>query len=190
MAIKRMIMNKKGEGRIQATMLLFVYIFVVFFGSMFLGLAIFFFAQVDAALDQDIDVGQVNLREINADTFGAMTDSFLRTADTIGLFIVLGMIGGVMLVAFFFGNDQKIWIPIDFIIILFAFITSVYLSQVYDLLINSTAFLDVYINNIPQTSRFMLNLPLIVSIVGAILMVLTYSGLRKDQQKEVELFGR
>lgn len=190
MGIKRLLINnRKGDGRIQATVLLFIYIFVVFFGSMFLGLALFGFAQVDAIFDQDIDVGQVNLRDANNDSFGAIANGFLNAADTIGLFIVLGMIGGVMLVAFFFGNDQKIWIPIDFIIILFAFITSVYLSRVYDILIN-ISILDVYITAIPNTSRFMLNLPLIVAIVGAILMVLTYSGLRKDQEREVDIFGR
>ena len=48
--------------------------------------------KIDEALDRDIDIGQVNLQDVNNDTFGQFVDMFLNNSDWWGLSLIFGMI--------------------------------------------------------------------------------------------------
>jgi len=178
-------MYKKGSAVIN----LFGYIFAVFFFLLFFGIALLGYSEIDKALDQDIDVGQVNLRDANNDTFGRLTEGLLNQGDTIALSVIFGLILLMMLNAFFFGDSIKLWIPVDMLIMIFVFILSVYLSNTYELLINSTSLLDIYIDRLPKASKVMLNLPMIVSTIGAILMIITYTRVGRDDSERVNVQG-
>ena len=171
-------MNKKGL----STFSLFLYVFVIFFGVIFLGLALFIFNQINDVLDVDIDVGQFNLRNVTAQTFGKINAGFADNADTIGVMLVLMMSFIMILNGFIVGSKfPKIFLVVDILILIFVFIVAVYLSQVYEIFINSTTLLDVYINDIPNTSTFMLNLPLVIGTLGALIMIFSYAGIRKKE---------
>lgn len=178
-------MDKKGS----SVVALFGYAFAVFFFLIFFGLAVWGFSIVNDIFDQDVEIGQVNLRDTNDITFGAIATALLNQADLLALVVVLSMVILMMLTAFFFGNSNKMWIPIDILILIFVFILSVYLSNVYEILINSSDLIEVYIENLPKASRFMLNLPSIVATIGALLMIITYTKIGQDQRRETNVLG-
>lgn len=173
-----MIQNKKGMSVVG----MFTFIFAVFFVAIFLGMSLFLFIQINSILDTNVDVGQVNLQDINGLTFGQINTGFVSNADTIGIMTLLSMSLLMILNGFFIGSRYpKLFMAIDILILVFVFILSVYISQTYELFINSTVLLsDIYINDIPNTSKFVLNLPLIVGTLGALIMIFSYSGLNKD----------
>jgi len=89
----------------------------------------------------------------------------------------------LVLNAYFLGEETpKAFLVIDIIIILFAFITSVYLTQTYNTLITSTSVFSVFIDDIPNTSTFILRLPQIVGTLGALILIVSYSGIRRRRQ--------
>lgn len=175
-------MNKQATAMVGIMM----YIFLTFFAILFLGLYVFGFSLISDQLNTDVDVGQVNLRDANQQTFGALSDALVLNADILGIVILLGMTLVMILNGYFTaGRHNILWLVIDFFVLIFAFILSVYIAQVYDLVINSTALLDVYINSMPKSSKFILNLPIIVSTVGALTMVATYAPIRKSRATNV-----
>lgn len=172
-------MNKRGLATLQIISMLFWFTFVV----MFLGIGLFGFNQVNDVLDVDVDIGQVNLRDINADTFGALNSAFAVNADSIGLVILLGMSLLMIMNGFIFGDKNKLWIPIDLLVLVFCFIFSVYIAQIYDIFINSTSLFSLFIDDLPKSSAFILNLPKIVATLGTLIMIFTYAfpGKREEQ---------
>lgn len=177
--------NKKGQSVIG----MFLFVFIIFFFALFLGIVLWGFNIVNSVFDQDVDIGQVNLREINDDTFGKINTGFINSADTIGIIVVLGMCLIMILNAYLIGDKYpKLFFAIDVLILVFVFIVSIYLSQVYDIFINSSSIFDIYANELPKTSAFMLNLPSVVGTLGALIMIFSYIGLRRDE-RESEVFG-
>lgn len=172
-------MNNKG----MSTWVLFLYVFVVFFFMVFFGITILGFNLVNNALNQDVDIGQVNLQETNGYTFGKIADAMVHSADMIAIIFIFGMILLMMANAYFFGDSNKLWIPIDVFILVFVFILARYMSSIYSTLINSTDILSVYADSLPKTSTFLLNLPIYIPVIGAIIMIITYSGINRDDPR-------
>lgn len=163
---------------------LFIFIFVSFFLAIFLGVAVWGFSLVDGVLDQDIDVGNVNLGEVNNQTFGRMSDAFLEYADMIGIILMLGMVLLMFGNAYYFnGKNMKAFFIIDFLILIFIFITAVYISSVYSTLINSASILSFYIDDIPKVSTWVLNLPIYVATIGSIIMILSYAAIKRGDNE-------
>lgn len=142
---------------------------------------------INSALDVDIDIGQVNLQDINNKTFGQVHSGLTKTIDYLGLAILLGMVLFMFGNAYFFGDKNKIWIPVDIFIIVFIFVVSVYISQIFDIFINSDALFSFFNSELPNSSRFMRNLPIISVIVGSIVMIITY--LATEHRDQMELSG-
>lgn len=176
------IMKKNGSAVIQG----FAIIFLSFFVALFLGIAVFSFNLTTEVLSQDVDIGQTNLKTITEGTFGQINTAMLNNADLIGVIILFMMCFTMMINGFFTASrSPKIFFVIDFLLLVLFFIPSIYVSQIYEIFINSTdLFEDVFINKIANTSKFMLNLPQIIAVTGLITMVLSYSGLRRSDEKE------
>jgi len=171
-----MMIRKRG----QSTILMVIMLVLIFFGVILLlsgGLVV---TKMYTALDQDIDIGQVNLRETNDLTFGKYHEMVLRNADWWGLSLIIGMILGLFLSSYFTRNSfPKIGIILDIFIILFIFFVSLYISSTYQVLLNSLAaagetFLEDYVT---KTSIFVLNLPIFVVIIGVIMMIIFHSSI-------------
>jgi len=174
--------NKKGTSVIWG----FVIIFTSLLMAIFLGITVFTFNTVNDVLRQDVDMGQVNLRNISDATFGQINTGMLNNADTIGVILLFGMVLLMIFSGFFLGrNNPKIFFIVDMFILVLFFIPAIYVSQVYETFINSTSLLsDVFTNTISKTSKFMLNLPIIIASAGILTMILTYTRVRKrgDEQ--------
>lgn len=183
-------MNKKGSAVIWG----FIIIFASLLFAIFLGLAVFSFNQVNEVLSQDVDIGQVNLKTISDTTFGKINTGLLNNADTIGIIMLLSMCLMMIFNGYYVGSkNPKIFFVIDIFLLALFFIPSIYVAQIYETFINSTSLLsDTYINTIPKVSKFMLNLPVIIATIGVITMILSYAGIRRDDEVrggEVNVLG-
>lgn len=174
--------NKKGQFTalmfLGIMLVLFLVIYFLVFGTTIL--------KIDEQFDQNISIGQVNLAEVNAVTFGVFADSLRNNADWWGLGTIFGMIFGLLLSAYFLRNKfPKISLIIDIFIIIAVFVFSLYMRSIYLTLMESLAsageaFLELYM---PNTSKFLLNLPIFVSIIGVLMMVINHSSIpaRKEE---------
>lgn len=171
--------NKRGLSLV----FILLFIFACFFLIIFLGLAMFSFSQVNSILNQDVDIGQVNLQDVNNQTFGQISTGFVDNGDTLGIVMIFGMVLFMMLNGFILGRDHpKLFLIIDIFILFFAFILAVYISQTFETFINASSVLSVYIDDLPKSSAFILNLPVYVSIIGILVMILTYAGINKKEE--------
>ena len=170
--------NKKGTSLIWGLVIIFSSLLI----AIFLGVAVFAFDLVNDVLSEDVDMGQVNLKEISEATFGQINSGLLDNADTIGIIILLGMCLMMIINGYYIGSkNPKLFFVIDIFLLALFFIPSIYVSQIYETFINSsTVFQDTFINGIPNVSKFMLNLPTIIASVGVITMIISYAGIRKD----------
>lgn len=174
-------MKKKS----MATLEIIPYLFGLLMVVIFLGIAIYSFQLVSSSLNQDVDIGQTNLADVNALTFGKMTNAFVSNADNIGLAIIIGMSLLMILNAFLLSlSYPKVFIILDILILVFAFILAVYISQAYSTYINGVSgTIDVYVDNLPKSSAFVLNLPSFVATLGAIIIIISYSGIGRENQE-------
>ncbi len=178
--------NKKGTAMVSA----FILIFVALLFSIFLGITVYSFNLMNDALSYDVDVGQVNLKDVTEATFGQINTGLINNADTIGIIFLFGMCLLMILNGYFMGDRfPKLFFIVDFFLLALFFIPAIYISQVYELFINSTDVLsNTFINIIPKTSKFMLNLPVIIAVVGVITMIVSYSGLKRKPVPSVAGF--
>lgn len=149
--------------------------------------------KINDALSQDVDIGEVNLAELNAGTFGMYHQMILYKADFIGICAVFGMVLGLFLSAYVVrGRFPKWGLILDIFLIIAFFIFALYISQTYGLLMEALAdasltFLE---DSMPKTSMFMLNLPIYVVIIGAVMMILSHSSIpRRKSEGGGDLLG-
>lgn len=178
-----MINGKKGL----TTFMLIIFAFIVLLGVIMLGFALWSFNLIDDSMDVDVDIGNVNLADANNQTIGQIRDAFDSYADSIGVILIFGMAVSMILAGYIFGRrSSKLWIPIDFFILIFVFIIAVYFSQVYSFFINADPLISaIYIDSIPKTSKFLLHLPLYVSTLGIFIMIATYAIKGRGQEEGV-----
>lgn len=180
-------MNKKGLN----TGFLFVFIFIAFLGIMFFGMVLYGFYQVNSFLDQDLDIGQVNLAEVNSFTFGKITVSLLAKADWLGLSFIFGMVIFMLMNAYLFKNQMKVFIIVDILLLVGSFILAVYISNYYSefLTMMANAGITIYENNLTKSSIFLLNLPTFIGTIGTLIMIISYTELRRPQVNTSEVYG-
>lgn len=180
--------NKKA----QSTMLIVILIIGVFFASIILLILGLVSTSMNSALDQDIELGQVNLAEVNSNTFGKFNDMVVDNADWWGVSVIFGMILGLFLSSYFLRNTFPKWgIVLDIFIIITMFVVSLYMSSSYQLLLDGLAqsgltFLE---DSVTSTSMFMLNLPVFVVIVGVMMMILFHSAIPRRTEERIQQGG-
>lgn len=178
-------MNKKA----QATAMLFTLITISLVLVMVIAAFLFFFNSVDSALSGNQFAGQVNMSEANENTIGKMNDAFLNSSDLIGIFFLFGVVLAIMINGFLTRNSTpKLFFMIDFIIIIFAYILAVYVSNAYESILTAIPFTNLIASNLNNTSRFVLFLPIITVVTGFIAMILTYAGIPRTRA-EAEVAG-
>jgi len=186
-------MNKKGvQGPV--TIQLFLYVIVAMLAIIFLGVGLYSFNLINDNLGIDLEIGNVNLQNVTADTFGQINSAFTTNADILGITLLLAMSIAMMLNGFFLGRDNsKLWIIGDIFIILFVFILAVYISQVFDSFLTGIAITpdleSIYIDDLSKSSKFILNLPMFVATIGALIMIISYSQLANRKSGGENILG-
>jgi hypothetical protein len=177
-----------------ATIGLFIFIFLALFAVIFIGINLFIYNQVTEGLSVDVNIGQVNLNETVSSTLGKMNTGFTDNADNIAIALLLGMSMFMILNAFFVGQKfPRVFFVVDILILIAVFIVSVYLSQAYEMIINTSTELNLFINDMPKASSMLLNLPAIVVTVGVLVMIFSYAMLPRSNQlgqsNEMAVYG-
>ena len=172
-----MIRNRKGS----SVDLGFLIMFNALIISVFLGVSVYVFNLITVNLGQDVDVGQTNLQIVTDSTLGQLNLGLASNADLIGITLLFGMCFLMIMNGYFIGrNNSKLFFIIDMFLLILFFIPAVYISQVYEILITAnTPLSGTFTDVISGTSRFMLNLPIIIGSVGVLTMILSYSGIRR-----------
>lgn len=180
--------NRRG----QMTILMVILLLGLFFASILLlvgGIAV---TRMNAALDQDIDVGQVNLGEVNANTFGKFNEMVVVNADWWGMSLIFGMILGLFLSSYFLRDRFPKWgIVLDIFIILLIFFISLYVSAIYQTLLDEFALIgETFLeDHVTKTSMFILNLPVFVVIIGVVMMILFHSSIPRRTEERIQRGG-
>lgn len=188
-----MLVNKlyKDNKGIMTILMLFM-IIGLFLGLMLILVGGIVTIKIHDALDQDLDMGQVNLQNMTADTFGKFNTMYLNNADWWGIALIFGMIIGLFLSSYITRNSVPKWaIVFDIFIIITVFIFSLYISSAYSSVLDAfnsagETFLETYT---PKSSMFMLNLPIFVVIIGVIMMVLFHSSIPRRPEERMQEGG-
>ncbi len=175
-----MAMDKSGKLN---ALMLFVLIFLGFMGVIIMGIFVFGANIIDQTFSNiDILIGETNFTEAYDDTLGIGINVFLNSSDNYGLGLLLGMIGLMVISSFMFQEKQKVWIVLEFVILIVAFIFAVTIQNAYETVINSsTELLDIYSVDLINSSRFILNLHIIVPIVWSFIVIISYGIFRKKE---------
>ena len=175
-------MVKGKAGKLSALMLI-VLIFLGFIAVLIMGIFVYGANIVNQTFSSiDITIGDQNFTEVYDDTLGQGINAFLNSADNYGLGLLLGLVVLMAITSYAFSEKQKAWIVAEFVILIIAFIISVMIQGAYDTIINSsTTLLDIYSVDLINSSKFILNLHIIVPVVWAFMIILTYGLFRKDK---------
>lgn len=180
--------NKRG----QSTIMMVIMLVAIFFALILLLVAGITSTTINSALDQDIDMGQVNLKEVNANTFGKFNEMIIVNADWWGISLIFGMVLGLFLSAYIVrGRFPKWGFILDIFIILFVFFVSLYISSTYQILLDALASADITFleDHVIKTSMFALNLPIFVVIIGVIMMILFHSSIPRRTEERMQSGG-
>lgn len=186
--MKNLTRAKRG----QSTVLIVILLVGLFFGTILLLVAGLVSTKMNDALDQDISVGQVNLAQVNAQTFGKFNQMVVGSADFWGMCLIFGMIFGLLLSSYTLRNRFPKWgIVLDIFMILFAFLISLYIAATYQTLLDALAsvgetFLE---DSAPKTSMFVLNLPVFIVIIGVLMMILFHSAIPRRTEERIQQGG-
>ena len=180
--------NKRG----QSTLLMVILLVALFFSAIMLLVGGLVTTRINAALDQDIDMGQVNLQEVNANTFGKFNEMVVNNADWWGISLIFGMVLGLFLSSYILRGSLPKWgMILDIFIILFVFLISLYISSTYRILLDSLASAGITFleDSVTKTSMFILNLPVFVVIIGVIMMILFHSAIPRRTEERIQEGG-
>lgn len=172
--------NKKGQTTIPLfTLIVTGFIFIIILGSF-----LYFFGIVNDSFSGDISAGSVNVTNSSANTIGKLNSAFLGTGDLIGIFFLFGVVFAIIINGFLTRNSTiKLMFMIDFLLIIFAYILAVYISNSYENILVFLPFSNLIATNLNNTSRFVLFLPVITVVVGFITMIVTYAGIPRTSEE-------
>lgn len=178
-------MVKGKSGKLNALMI-FVLLFLGVVAIIMLGIFVFGANLVDSTFNiigDDVQIGDINFSTAYDNTLGQGITAFQNGADSYGLGLLLGMVLLMAISSFVFREKQKIWIVLELGILLVAFVFAVSIQNTFNILINSSPqLLDIYSNDLIRSSKFILNLPTIVPVVWAFVVVISYGLFRKKEE--------
>ena len=143
----------------------------------------------DSISDQNIMAGQVNLTETWDNQFGKFDTALTKNLNWLGLAVLFGLIIGLLTTAYFRRESSiPLFIILDIFLIFIAFIVGAYVSDAYGIIIGITEFSEQFIENMGFFAKMMLNLPVVVTIVGVLMMIITYAGIPMTREEQVAGF--
>ena len=169
---------------------LFEFIVTAFIIIIIIATLLFAFGIIDTELSGgNIVVGGSNISNDSTNTVGKINTAFLNTADLIGILFLFGMVIAIILTGFLTRERHPaVLFIVDIIILIFAYILAVYISNSYETILGVLPFTDLIASNLGNSSRFLLLLPKITLITGALTFIVTYAGIPKTREEDVAGF--
>ena len=179
--------NKKGV----VTFGLIILIGVGFLLMIVLGITVWSFTIVDGLFSKiDFDVGNTSFNDTYDQILRPGITSFTTTMPAIiSTGVLLGMILSLMIVGYQSKKIGKLWILLDIAIIIVAEAIAATVSSGFVSFINyNPELLSIYSNNLSSGARYIINLPTIIPISGALIMLVTHLTTRKKEEQEASKF--
>ena len=176
--------NKRGT----AVSNIFLFIIVAFIAIILIGTFLYTYNIItDSLLNSDVKmVGAVNLSNATASTMGQINTAMLSKANVVSIFFLFGMVFALIFVAYLTRDENPaIFFSIDILVIIFAYILAVYITNSYEIVLASLPFSSIFTTNLNYATSFLLQLPKITLIVGAIVMFISYAAIPKTKEEEV-----
>lgn len=172
------------------TIMIIPAIFIVFFLIIIIGIGLYYVSIFDNSMSSiNVKIGAVNFNDTYKMTIKPIVTNAYNTFDTWGISLELGLIIVMCILAFSFRKENRLWIILDLFIIIIAEIIAILIQNSYNTFINSNADLfNIYSTNLTKSSIFLLRLPLIIPVTGALIMILTYATLNKKKKEEPNVF--
>lgn len=179
--------NKKGS---IATANLFLFIILAFVVVLLFGTFLYCYNAITTSLlTAPVEVGAVNLTEATEKTMGQINTAMLKHANIVAIFFLFAMVLAMFLLAYLTRDENpSIFFVLDILIIIFAYILAVYISNSYETVLGSLPFSSIFTTNLNYATSFLLLLPKITLIVGVITMIIAYSAIPKTKEEEVAGF--
>lgn len=138
-------------------------------------------------IEKEIIIGTFNFTNASMNTVGKINEASLNNLNLIGLMALFGMIIGLLINTYFNRERKpKLFIIFDIVIIIVAYVISVYVSNAYEMILLNTGVLGTFLQaNLEGASQFLLKLPLISLITGVLIMIITYSGIPRSSSDGV-----
>ncbi len=178
-----MMMKNKGQITIGLMMLIgLAFMFVLITGTM-----LYLYGIVDVSLGSGNIAGNgVNISNISDNTIGKVNDAFINSADLIAVLFIFGFILGLFIAAYMLrGQTPLMFFMVDFILIIFAYILAIYVSNTYETVLAALPYSATIITNMNLSSSLLLNLPRLIIITGAITMIISYAGIPRTKEEEI-----
>ncbi len=144
---------------------------------MVVGVSVFVFDQVDAGFSEiNFQLGNVSFNETYDSSLGFGLATMKTTFPKIvSLGTLLGMIIVLIMIGYFSPKIGRLWIALDFFVIIVAEMIAVVVSESFESFINSSPeFLAIYSTTLSGGSTFILTLPITVPMIGGLVMLATY----------------
>lgn len=164
----------------------FIFMIVMFVGVLFIGIWAYTHNIITTNLLAIGSLNGLNYSQYVADTIGVMNTALFDQLNFWGLVILFGSVIAILINAYFTRDDYpRIFFLIDFIIMVFAWILASYLSNTYETIIALPEFTSTFTNNLAGASTFLLNLPVIITVVEVMAVIITYVGIPKGSSSNV-----
>lgn len=171
-----LINNKKNKkGYITLGLILIIVMSLVL--MMVIGTSVLVFTIVDEGFqDINFELGNISFNETYDTSLGVGINAMRTTFPKIvSLGVLLGMVMVLMLIGYFSPKIGKLWIILDFLVIIVVEVLAVVISSSFETFINSSPeFLVIYSTTLSAGSRFILTLPITVPMIGGLIMLTTY----------------
>ncbi len=165
--------NKKGY--ITLGMIMIVIFSLVL--MMVIGVSVLVFDIVDEGFsDINFELGNVSFNETYDSSLGIGLNAMKTTFPKIvSLGTLLGMIIVLILIGYFSPKIGKLWIVLDFFVIIVVEMIAVVVSSSFENFINSSPeLLAIFSTRLSAGSTFILTLPITVPMIGGLIMLATY----------------
>lgn len=162
------------------------FVVVVLFASMLYASS----TLTNALLDSNIvEAGSVNFTAAVEDTVGRVNTGMQNGGGLVALFILFGMVIAMILNGYLTREQYPaVFMVVDILIVLFAYILAVYVANGFEVVLGQIPFLEVFTSNLNLATQFVLLLPKITVIVGALVIIFSYTAIPKSKEEEVAGF--
>lgn len=186
-----MLMNKKNKNG-YITLGLIIVLIMALILVMVVGVSVFVFEQVDAGFsDINFQLGNISFNDTYDTSLGVGLNAMKTTFPKIlSLGTLLGMIIVLIMIGYFSPKIGRLWIVLDFLVIIVAEILAVVVSSSFESFINTSPdFIRIYSTTLSAPSTFILTLPVTLPMIGGLVMLATYILNRNFETPEGRLQG-
>jgi len=177
--------NRKAQSIVEATPIgIILFIVLAFVAVFFLGIWGYTHGVMTDALvsiPPNSQTGSVNISKAADDTFGEMNRALISGIKVLSIALIIGMVFFLLIANFFLRDTPPALLIVDVLVLIFAIILAVYISNRYEAFLTGEPFSSTLLKMKAGTS-IILNLPRWTAVVGILTIIFSYLGFTRRRQ--------